>query len=70
MYVKVDLVRQQQKMTAVELELPPHHLIDNARVRLDDLDDLRRDILIDIIRDGDAMVAGGIHCHSRVDGLQ
>ncbi len=53
-----------------KLKLPPHHLIHNPRIRLNNLHDLRRNILIDIIRHGDAMVAGGIHRDRRVNRLE
>ena len=36
------------------LELPPHHLVDNAHVRLDDANHLSAYILIHIVRDGDS----------------
>ena len=74
-----DLVRQliliddqitSRNSNNLKLKLPPHHLIHNPRIRLNNLHDLRRNILIDIIRHGDAMVAGGIHCHGRVDSLE
>lgn len=37
--------------------LPPHHLVDDADVTLDDLDDFGGDVFIDIIRDWDAVGA-------------
>ena len=37
--------------------LPPHHLIHNPHITLDDLHDLRADILIYIVRHRDAVVA-------------
>ena len=58
------------KSNNLKLKLPPNHLIDNPRIGLNNLDDLRRNVLIDIIRDGNTVVAGGVHCHSRIDGLE
>ena len=44
--------------------LPPHHLIHNPHITLNNLHDLRADILIDIIRYWDAVgaVAAEFHC--------
>ena len=52
------------------LFLPPHHLIDHAGVALDDLHDLGGNILLHIIRHGDAVVAVLVHLHRRVHCLQ
>lgn len=52
------------------LELPPHHLVDNARVALDDLDNLRGNVFVGVVGDGGAVVAGGGHGDSVIDGLQ
>ena len=56
--------------TQAPLELPPDHLVDDAGVGLDDLDDLGRDVLVDVVRDRGAVVAGGIHGDGGLDGLQ
>ena len=39
-----------------ELKLPPHHLVDDAYVALDNLHDLGRDIFIYVVRDRDTVV--------------
>ena len=52
------------------LELPPDHLVHDAGVGLNDFDNLRGNILVHVVRDRDAMVAGGIHSHRRVNCLQ
>ena len=44
----------------LKLELPPHHLIHNPRIRLNNLHHLRRNILIDIIRHGNPMIPRGV----------
>lgn len=46
---------------AVLLELPPHHLIHNPSVALDDFDDFGGDVFVDVVGDGEAVVAGGVH---------
>ena len=50
--------------------LPPDHLIHDPRVGLDDSHDLRGDVLVYVVRDGDAVVACSIQGDGRVDGLQ
>lgn len=50
-------------------ELPPHHLIDDPCIALDDLDHLGRDVLIGIVRDRDAVIAGLVHLDGIIDGL-
>ena len=52
------------------LELPPHHLVDDAGVALDNLHDLGAHVFFDVVGHGDAVVAVGIHRHCGVDGLQ
>ena len=52
------------------LELPPHHLIHDTGVTLDDLHDLRGDILVHIVRHRCTMVACGVHRHGGLDCLQ
>ena len=52
------------------LALPPDHLIHYPRIRLDNLHDFGRDVLIHIVGDRDAMVAVSIHCHCRIYCLQ
>ena len=53
---------------SAESELPPHHLVDDAGVALDNLHNLCRNVLIHVVRDGDAVKAvaiqrhGGVHC--------
>ena len=49
---------------------PPNHLIHDARIALDDLHDLVADVLIHIVRHGDAIVAVLDHLHCRVHCLQ
>ena len=46
---------------AVRLELPPHHLIHNPSIALDNLDDFGGDVFVDVVGDGEAVVAGGVH---------
>ena len=52
------------------LELPPHHLVDDAGVALDDLHDLGRNVFFDVVRHRYAVVAVGVHRNGCVDGLQ
>lgn len=52
------------------LVLPPNHLVHNPRIGLDDLDDFGGDVFVDVVRDGRAVVAGGVHRHGGVHGLQ
>ena len=50
--------------------LPPDHLVDDAGVGLDDLDDLGGDVLVGVGRDGEAEVAVTVHPDGGVNGLQ
>lgn len=50
--------------------LPPDHLVDDAGVGLDDLDDLGGDVLVGVGRDGEAVVAAAVHLYGGVNGLQ
>ena len=58
-----------------ELKLPPHHLVDDAYVALDNFHDLSRDILIDIVRYWKTMAAVlaelycGIYCLKEALGV-
>ena len=52
------------------LILPPNHLVHNPRIGLDDLDDFGGDVFVDVVRDGRAVVAGSVHRHGGVHGLQ
>ena len=36
------------------LELPPDHFVDNAHIALDDADNLRGDVFVHVVGDGDA----------------
>lgn len=56
---------RRQSPAQILLELPPNHLIHHTHVALDDADNLRGDILVHIIRYGDARqtVANQAHCH-------
>ena len=51
-------------------EFPPYHFVDDPGVRLDELDDLRRDVLVGVVRHGDPVVPVPVHLHGRVHGLQ
>lgn len=51
------------------LELPPHHLIDNANVALDDLDYFVADV-VGVVGYGDAVVAVAGHTDGEVYALQ
>ena len=52
------------------LILTPHHLIHDACVALDNLHDLRTDVLLHIVGDGDAVVAVLVHRDGSIDSLQ
>ena len=52
------------------LVFPPNHLVHNPRIGLNDLDDFGGDVFVDVVRDGRAVVAGGVHRHGGVHGLQ
>ena len=51
------------------ISLPPHHLIDNTDVALDNLDDLVADI-VGVVGHGDAVVAVAGHANGEVYALQ
>jgi len=57
-------------LSKTNLELSPHHFVDDAGVTLDDLYDLGRDVFFDVVRHRDAVVAVGVHRDGGVDGLQ
>ena len=48
----------------------PHHLVDHTGIALDDLNDLIGNILIHIIRHGNAQIPVLVHLHSHIDRLQ
>ena len=50
--------------------LPPHHLVDDDDVGLDDLHDLGGDILIHIVGDGKTVVALFAEFYGGIDGLE
>lgn len=50
--------------------LPPHHLIDNAGVALNDFYNLCGDVFLHIIRDGNAAVAVCVHFNRGIDRLK
>lgn len=52
------------------LELPPHHLIDDADVALDDADDFGGDVFVDVVGHGDAGEAVADKGDGHVDALQ
>ena len=54
----------------MESEFPPNHLIHHARVGLDNLDDLGRDVFVYVGWYRDAVVAGGVHGNGGVHGLE
>lgn len=54
----------------IRLLLPPHHLVHDAGVALDELDHLVADVLVDVVRHGHAVAAVGLHAHGNVHGLQ
>ena len=49
---------------------PPHHLIHNPGVTLDDLHHLGGDIFLHVVRHRDAVVAVSVHLHSGVHSLK
>lgn len=51
-------------------ELPPDHFVDDAGVALDDLHHLGRDVLLDVVGNGDAVVAGCMHGDGGIDSLE
>lgn len=52
------------------LELTPHHLIHNTDVALYDLHDLRTDILVHIVGDGDAVLTVTAKLDGGINGLE
>ncbi len=50
--------------------LPPHHLVHNTHITLNNLHDLRADILIDIIRHRDSVVTVSAELDSSVNCLE
>ena len=52
------------------LVFPPHHLIHNPGVALDDLHHFGGDIFLHVVRHGDAVVAVLVHLHSGIHGLE
>jgi len=52
------------------LLLPPDHLIDNAGVALDELDDLGTDVFIGVGRDWDSVIVIADHLDSYVNSLE
>ncbi len=54
----------------VDLIFPPNHLVDDSDVALDDFHHLGADVLFDIVRHRDAMVAVLVHGDGGVYGLQ
>ena len=62
---------KKHKLEAREvLELPPNHLVHHPRVGLDNLDDLSGDVLVSVVRDGNAVVASLVHLHRRIHRLE
>ena len=52
------------------LKFTPDHLVYHAYVALDDADDLGGNILVHVVRDGDAVVAVLDEAHRHIDALQ
>lgn len=52
------------------VSLPPNHLIDDAYIALDDFDDFGRDILVDIVGNGKAVISVTTKLNSGVNGLE
>ena len=52
------------------LEFAPNHLVDNTRVRLNDLNHLGRNVFFYVGGDGDAVVALTVHRNGGADCLQ
>ena len=50
--------------------LPPNHLVDDAGVGLDDLDDFGGDVLVHVVGDGDAVLSIAAEFHGGVNGLK
>ena len=55
--------------TYSQSELPPDHLIHNSNIALDNLYNLSRDILLNVVRNRNAVVAILIHGNCGVNGL-
>ena len=53
-----------------ELKLSPDHLVDDADVGLDDLDDLCGDVLIGVVRNRDSVLAVTAELHGGIDCLE
>lgn len=49
---------------------PPHHLVHNPYIALDDLDDFGGDVLVGVVGDREAVEAVTAEFHSGVDGLK
>ena len=49
---------------------PPHHLVHNPHIALDDLDDFGRDVLVGVVGDREAVEAVTAEFHSGVDSLE
>ena len=49
---------------------PPHHLIHNPGVALDNLHHFGGDVFLHVVRHGDAVVAVLVHLHSGIHGLE
>lgn len=52
------------------LELSPNHHVDDAGVALDNLHDLGREVVFNVVGHGIAVVAVGVHRNGSVDGMQ
>ena len=50
--------------------LPPHHLVHNPHIALNNLHDLRADILIDIIRHRNSVTAISAEFHRSINCLE
>ena len=51
-------------------DFPPHHLVHNPHIALDDLDDFGGDVLVGVVGDREAIEAITAEFHSGVDGLE
>ena len=54
----------------IQLKLPPNHLVHHADIALDDADDLRGHVLVDIIRHQDAREAVADEGDGDIDALE
>lgn len=52
------------------LVFPPHHLIHNPGVALDNLHHFGGDVFLHVVRNGDADIAVSVHLHGGVHGLE